>query len=66
MKEIFIVTHTQATHHIDRLVGGWYDSNLTEKGVTDARACATGSLRSALAMPPFSHQILRERGKRQR
>ncbi len=39
MKEIFIVTHTQATHHIDRLVGGWYDSELTEKGRTDATAC---------------------------
>ena len=39
MKEIFIVTHTQATHHIDRLVGGWYDSELTEKGKIDATAC---------------------------
>lgn len=39
MKEIFIVTHTQATHHIDRLVGGCYDSNLTEKGKADAVKC---------------------------
>ena len=39
MKEIYIVTHTQATHHIDHLVGGWYDSELTEKGKTDAAAC---------------------------
>lgn len=39
MKDIFIVTHTQATHHIDRLVGGWYDSDLTEKGKADAALC---------------------------
>ena len=39
MKEIYIVTHTQATHHIDRLVGGWYDSELTEKGKADAGSC---------------------------
>lgn len=39
MKEIYIVTHTQATHHIDHLVGGWYDSELTEKGKADAIAC---------------------------
>ena len=39
MKEIFIVTHTQATHHIDRLVGGWHDSDLTKKGKVDAIAC---------------------------
>ena len=36
MKEIYVVTHTQATHHVDRLVGGWFDSELTEKGRTDA------------------------------
>jgi 2,3-bisphosphoglycerate-dependent phosphoglycerate mutase len=40
MKEFFIVTHTQATHHVDRLVGGWYDSSLTEKGKADAAACS--------------------------
>ncbi|MCK4571003.1 histidine phosphatase family protein [Candidatus Bipolaricaulota bacterium] len=39
MKEIYVVTHTQATHHIDRLVGGWYDSELTEKGKADALIC---------------------------
>jgi len=39
MKEFYIVTHTQATHHVDRLVGGWYDSELTAKGIADAKAC---------------------------
>lgn len=39
MKEICIVTHTQATHHQDNIVGGWYDSELTDKGISDAVKC---------------------------
>lgn len=40
MKEFYIVTHTEATHHIQGIVGGWHDSELTEKGRTDAILCA--------------------------
>lgn len=40
MKEFYIVTHTEATHHIQGIVGGWHDSELTEKGKTDAILCA--------------------------
>ena len=62
MKEIFIVTHTQATHHVDRLVGGWYDSNLTEKGVTDARACGRRLLEIGLGdVAIFSSDLARAR-----
>lgn len=32
MKHLYVVTHTEATHHTDGLVGGWYDSELTEQG----------------------------------
>ncbi len=32
MKTLLVVTHPQATHHLDGLVGGWYDSALTELG----------------------------------
>jgi probable phosphoglycerate mutase len=39
MKEVIIVTHTEATHHIDGIVGGWLDSELTDKGCSDARLC---------------------------
>jgi probable phosphoglycerate mutase len=39
MKEICLVTHTEATHHVERKMGGWYDSPLTDKGRVDARAC---------------------------
>ena len=32
MKNLYVVTHAQSQHHIDRVVGGWYDSPLTELG----------------------------------
>lgn len=40
MKELYIVTHPEATHHLQGTVGGWYDSELTEKGKADANLCA--------------------------
>ena len=39
MREIFVVTHPQATHHIERRVGGGYESALTAKDVADAVLC---------------------------
>lgn len=38
MKSIYVVTHTQSTHHLEDKVGGWYDSSLTSKGRRDAVA----------------------------
>ncbi|WP_194893530.1 histidine phosphatase family protein [Catenulispora pinisilvae] len=38
MRTIYAVTHTEATHHVDKLVGGWYDSQLTPAGRRDAAA----------------------------
>jgi probable phosphoglycerate mutase len=32
MKNLYIVTHTQSIHHIEKKVGGWYDTGLTEHG----------------------------------
>ena len=40
MRNIFIVTHPEATHATDRLVGGWYDSSLTGRGARDAERIA--------------------------
>lgn len=62
MREIYIVTHMQATHHIDHLVGGWYDSQLTEKGKSDAVACGE-RLRDlgADGMAIFSSDLARAR-----
>lgn len=36
-RTIYVVTHPGATHHCEGLVGGWYDSDLTAKGLADAR-----------------------------
>ena len=45
MKNIYVVTHAEATHHIEGLVGGWYDSELTPLGRQHAErmgsACAS-------------------------
>ena len=40
MKHLYVVTHPQATHHVDGLVGGWYDSELTALGRSQAAAIA--------------------------
>lgn len=40
MKNIYVVTHPEATHHIDGLVGGWFDSELTDRGIGQAEAIA--------------------------
>ena len=62
MKDIFIVTHTQATHHIDRLVGGWFDSELTVKGRADAAKCGRRLLELGLdGTPIISSDLTRSR-----
>jgi probable phosphoglycerate mutase len=40
MRNIYVVTHTEATHHRDGLVGGWFDSALTEQGRSEAERLA--------------------------
>jgi probable phosphoglycerate mutase len=40
MKNIYVVTHTEATHHIERLAGGWYNTSLTVNGRSQARKIA--------------------------
>ncbi|WUM85250.1 histidine phosphatase family protein [Nocardia salmonicida] len=40
MRKIYVVTHPEATHHLERLVGGWYDSELTPAGSVVATAAA--------------------------
>lgn len=32
MKRLWVVTHPEATHHVENRVGGWYDSELTPRG----------------------------------
>lgn len=39
-RTLYVVTHPEATHHVDGLVGGWYDSDLTDRGLRDAHNVA--------------------------
>ncbi|MEU4393845.1 histidine phosphatase family protein [Kribbella sp. NPDC023855] len=32
MRHVYLVTHAEAQHHVDGVVGGWYDSELTARG----------------------------------
>jgi probable phosphoglycerate mutase len=40
MRRIYLVTHAEAQHHVDGLVGGWYDSELTGRGRLQAERIA--------------------------
>lgn len=51
MKDIYIVTHTQSQHHVDGVVGGWFDTGLTELGQRQARATAE-RLQALIDAPP--------------
>lgn len=39
-KDIYLVAHGQSQHHVEGLVGGWYDTDLTELGRRQAAAVA--------------------------
>jgi probable phosphoglycerate mutase len=39
-KDIYVVAHAQSQHHVEGLVGGWYDSPLTDFGRKQADAVA--------------------------
>jgi len=36
MLDLYVVTHPEATHHLEHRVGGWYDSELTPAGLVHA------------------------------
>ncbi|MFD6877872.1 MULTISPECIES: histidine phosphatase family protein [unclassified Streptomyces] len=40
MRTLHVVTHPEATHHVEGVVGGWYDSQLTPAGVRAAVSIA--------------------------
>ena len=40
MRTIHVVVHPEATHHIERVVGGWHDSQLTPSGERAAASIA--------------------------
>ena len=40
MRHIYLVTHPEAQHHVDGVVGGWHDSDLTARGHLQAERIA--------------------------
>jgi probable phosphoglycerate mutase len=63
MRNIFIVTHPEASHRSEGLVGGWFDSRLTERGEQQANRIA-GALSTRLdgkKAEIFSSDLLRAR-----
>ncbi|WP_272948883.1 histidine phosphatase family protein [Kribbella capetownensis] len=40
MRHIYLVTHPEAQHHVDGIVGGWHDSELTARGHHQAESIA--------------------------
>lgn len=40
MKKIYLVTHAEASHSVEKKIGGWYDSRLTDRGVKKASSLA--------------------------
>ncbi|SFY42993.1 Histidine phosphatase superfamily (branch 1) [Streptomyces atratus] len=40
MRTLYVVTHPEATHHVEGVVGGWHDSQLTPAGVRAAISIA--------------------------
>ena len=40
VRRLYVVTHPEATHTVSGLVGGWFDSDLTERGLRQADAIA--------------------------
>lgn len=64
MRTIHVVTHPEATHHVEGLVGGWHDSDLTPSGLREAAAIAR-ALRAAVPegadVELFSSDLLRTR-----
>ncbi|MFF1649158.1 histidine phosphatase family protein [Streptomyces sp. NPDC058240] len=40
MRTLYVITHPEATHHVEGVVGGWHDSQLTPAGVRAARSIA--------------------------
>ncbi|GAA1508579.1 histidine phosphatase family protein [Kribbella lupini] len=51
MRTLYVVTHPEATHHVDRVVGGQFDSELTAHGHRQADAIAD---RLAELVPPHA------------
>ncbi|MCY1142939.1 histidine phosphatase family protein [Actinoplanes sp. Pm04-4] len=61
MKTLYVVTHPEATHHVDGLVGGWFDSDLTPRGLDQAAKIAEQLAARAPNAEVYSSDLLRTR-----
>jgi probable phosphoglycerate mutase len=64
MRQLYVVTHAEATHHVNHIVGGWHDSSLTPGGERGARAIAAslrGTIPPGNAVDLFSSDLRRAR-----
>ena len=59
MTTIYLVTHTESTHHIEDRVGGWFDSELTERGLRQAELVAQAIAPKAPAATVWSSDLKR-------
>ncbi|MFI6394949.1 histidine phosphatase family protein [Nonomuraea sp. NPDC050547] len=64
MRTIHVVTHPEATHHVERVVGGWHDSQLTPAGLRAAASIAQAlraEIPDGVEVELFSSDLLRTR-----
>ncbi|TDC22038.1 histidine phosphatase family protein [Streptomyces sp. 8K308] len=64
MRTLYVVTHPEATHHVERVVGGWHDSRLTPAGVRAAASIARAlrtQVPAGAEVELFSSDLLRTR-----
>lgn len=64
MRTIYVVTHPEATHHVEGVVGGWHDSQLTPTGLSAAASIARalrGQIPDGAEVELFSSDLQRTR-----
>ncbi|WP_218017263.1 hypothetical protein [Rhodococcus marinonascens] len=44
MRNLYVVAHPEAAHHVEGVVGGWHDSQLTHGGIHAAVSIAAALL----------------------
>ncbi|OIQ67511.1 putative phosphoserine phosphatase 2 [mine drainage metagenome] len=62
MRNIYVVAHPEATHHVEGLVGGWHDSQLTPTGaraVTSIAAALRAMIPEGADVELFSSDLQR-------
>jgi 2,3-bisphosphoglycerate-dependent phosphoglycerate mutase len=61
MRNIYVIRHTEAEHHIQKITGGWYDTSLTEKGRVQAQRIANNLFKELkiTGIPIYSSDLKR-------